>query len=68
MPAVEMTEGDLESRRAVARALEGVDRVVVAASAFTRGQIRKMGAIETYLHSSDLDGTVLGAPPASQGT
>ena len=43
---VELTEGDLESRDAVARALQGVDRVVVAVSAFTRGQIRKMAAVE----------------------
>jgi len=111
--AVEMTEGDLEARQAVARALEGVDRVVVAVSAFTRGQIRKMAAIErdaviaaldaaraagvrrvvyvsvfdirpeipdrlhldsarikqdveTYLRSSDLDWTVLGAPPSME--
>lgn len=43
---VELTEGDLESRDAIARALQGVDRVVVAVSAFTRDQIRKMVAIE----------------------
>ncbi|MCL4368015.1 MAG: NAD(P)H-binding protein [Actinobacteria bacterium] len=43
---VEVTEGDLESRGAVARALQGVDRVVVAVSAFNRGQIRRMWAIE----------------------
>ena len=43
---VELTEGDLESRDAVARALEGVDRVVVTVSAFTRDQIRKMVAVE----------------------
>ena len=43
---VELREGDLESRDAVARALDGVDRVVVAVSAFTRDQIRKMVAVE----------------------
>ncbi len=43
---VDLTEGDLESRDAVARALEGVDRVVVAVSAFTRDQIRKLVAVE----------------------
>jgi len=110
---VELTEGDLEAGADVARALQGIDRVVVAVSAFTRGQIRKMGAIErdaviaaldaakaagvtrvvyvsvfdirpqiparlhldsarikqdveTYLRSSDLDWTVLGAPPSME--
>jgi uncharacterized protein YbjT (DUF2867 family) len=43
---VELTEGDIESPDAVARALEGVARVVVAVSAFTRGQIRRMVAVE----------------------
>ena len=43
---VELTAGDLESRDAVGRALEGVDRVVVAVSAFTRDQIRRMVAVE----------------------
>ena len=43
---VQLTEGDIESRDAVARALEGVDRVVVAVSAFTRDQIRRMVAVE----------------------
>jgi uncharacterized protein YbjT (DUF2867 family) len=42
----ELTEGDLESREDVARAFHDADRVVVAVSAFTRGQIRTMGAIE----------------------
>jgi len=43
---VELTEGDLESPDSVARALQGIDRVVVAVSAFTRDQIRKMVAVE----------------------
>lgn len=43
---VELTEGDLESPDAVARALQGIDRVVVAVSAFSRDQIRKMVAVE----------------------
>lgn len=43
---VELTEGDLESRDAVARALQGIERVVVAVSAFTRDQIRRMVAVE----------------------
>ena len=43
---VELTEGDLESPDAVARALQGIDRVVVAVSAFTRDQIRRMVAVE----------------------
>ncbi|MCJ7797715.1 MAG: NAD(P)H-binding protein, partial [Thermoleophilia bacterium] len=43
---VELTEGDLESREDVARALRDADRVVVAVSAFTRAQIRTMRAIE----------------------
>ena len=44
--SVEVTEGDLESREAVTRALRGVDRVVVSVSAFKRAQIRKMWAVE----------------------
>ena len=43
---VQVTEGDLESRETVTRALQGVNRVVVSVSAFRRGQIRKMWAIE----------------------
>ena len=43
---VELAEGDLESPASVARALQGVDRVVVAVSAFTRDQIRRMVAVE----------------------
>jgi uncharacterized protein YbjT (DUF2867 family) len=43
---VQMTEGDLEARETVTRALQGVDRVVVSVSAFKRAQIRKMWAIE----------------------
>lgn len=110
---VELTEGDLESGEDVARALQGVDRLVVAVSAFTRSQIREMAVIErdaviaaldqakaarvrrvvyisvfdlrpeiahrlhldsagikqdveAYLRSSDLDWTVLGAPPSME--
>jgi len=52
---VEFTQGDLVSREDVARALHDVDRVVVAVSAFTRGQIRKMGAIEREAVIAALD-------------
>jgi uncharacterized protein YbjT (DUF2867 family) len=44
--AVELTEGDLESPASVARALQGIERVVVAVSAFARDQIRTMVAVE----------------------
>jgi uncharacterized protein YbjT (DUF2867 family) len=44
--AVEIVEGDLESRAAVAKALQGVACVVVSVSAFNRKQIRRMVAIE----------------------
>lgn len=111
--AVEFMEGDLQSGEDVACALQGVDRLVVAVSAFTRSQIREMAAIErdaviaaldqakaarvkrvvyisvfdlrpeiadrlhldsakikqdveAYLRSSDLDWTVLGAPPSME--
>ena len=43
---VELMEGNLQSGEDVARALQGVDRLVVAVSAFTRSQIREMAAIE----------------------
>lgn len=43
---VEVVEGDIESREAVAMAIQGVGRVVVSVSAFDRKQIRRMWAIE----------------------
>lgn len=111
---VELTEGGLESPDAVARALQGIDRMAVAVSAFSRDQIRRMVAVErdaviaaldraaaagvrrvvylsvfdiqpqkmpgrmhldtatvkqdveAYLRSSDLNWTVLGAPPSME--
>jgi len=56
LPAtVELTEGDLESPDSVARALQGVERVVVAVSAFSRDQIRKLVAVERDAVMAALD-------------
>lgn len=56
LPAsVELVEGDLESPEDVRRALEGVGRMVVAISAFTPRQIRRMKEIEQDAVISALD-------------
>jgi uncharacterized protein YbjT (DUF2867 family) len=44
--SVELVEGEIESREAVAAAIRGVGCVVVSVSAFDRKQIRRMWAIE----------------------
>ncbi|MFH1464850.1 MAG: NAD(P)H-binding protein [Pseudomonadota bacterium] len=45
-PEPELVEGDLEDPVAVRAAFDGVERAVVAISAFTLGTFRRLGAIE----------------------